>query len=160
LFPVNGANNRIFDSANLGSQFRIFLKQKNAEYQTTLYSLPRTATRIQAILVYAEADSRTSFYRKFCFALPNEEGKLITIAKLEVELEEVELADLNQWIRTNVIQKFGPVRTVALELVFDLEYDQLKVSQRHKSGFNLLGVRCIGRRRELSPSDATRLNAL
>jgi DNA ligase-1 len=91
---------------------------------------------ILAVLLYArlEQGSTSSLFKEYTFALEHE-GKLVPFAKASTGLTDEEIIHVNNFIRNNTLEKFGPVRTVKPELIFRLEFDGVQKSLRHKSGF-------------------------
>jgi DNA ligase-1 len=58
----------------------------------------------------------------------------VTFAKAYSGLDDMEILRLDQWIRRHTLQRFGPVRAVEPQLVFELAFEGLQPSPRHKSG--------------------------
>ena len=58
----------------------------------------------------------------------------MTFAKAYSGLDDKEILRLDQWIRRHTLQRFGPVRAVQPELVFELAFEGIQPSPRHKSG--------------------------
>jgi DNA ligase-1 len=107
--------------------------------------------RLDAVLVYAQAGSgrRANLLTDYTFALwdrpwgeedfpgedpPGEGPRLVTFAKAYSGLDDQEIQRLDQWIRQHTLQRFGPVRVVEPELVFELAFEGIQPSSRHKSG--------------------------
>jgi DNA ligase 1 len=90
---------------------------------------------IFAVLLYArlEQGSTSPLFKEYTFALSHK-GNLIPFAKTSSGLTDEEIVQVDAFIRSNTIEKFGPVRTVKPELVFELEFDGVQKSSRHKSG--------------------------
>ena len=88
-----------------------------------------------AVLLYArlEQGSTSSLFTEYTFALRHE-GNLVPFAKTSSGLMDEEIIQVNAFIRNNTIEKFGPVRTVKPELVFELEFESVQKSSKHKSG--------------------------
>jgi DNA ligase-1 len=61
--------------------------------------------------------------------------QLVTFAKAYSGLTDKEIREVDAFIRKNTLEKFGPVRTVKAELVFELAFEGIQQSNRHKSGF-------------------------
>lgn len=58
----------------------------------------------------------------------------MSFAKAYSGLEDREIVALDRWIRSHTLQRFGPVRAVEPELVFELAFEGIQPSSRHKSG--------------------------
>ncbi len=93
---------------------------------------------IDAVMIYAQKGSgrRSSKYTDYTFAVKNEE-KLVTVAKAYSGLTNDEITAISRWVNKNAIEKFGPVRTVKPELVFEIAFEGIAYSKRHKSGVAL-----------------------
>ena len=94
--------------------------------------------RVDAVLMYAQRGSgkRSSFYSDFTFGLWKG-NELLPIGKAYFGFTDAELKELDKWVRNHTLQSFGPVREVARELVFEVAFDAVHRSARHKSGFAL-----------------------
>src|SRR5690606_42100085 len=66
-----------------------------------------------------------------------EENQLVTIAKAYSGLTDKEIQEVSQFVKKNALEKFGPVRTVKPELVFEIAFEGISYSKRHKSGVAL-----------------------
>ncbi|MDB2385655.1 ATP-dependent DNA ligase, partial [Polaribacter sp.] len=93
---------------------------------------------IDAVMIYAQKGSgrRSSKYTDYTFAVRNED-KLVTVAKAYSGLTDKEITEISRWVSKNAIEKFGPVRTVKPELVFEIAFEGIAYSKRHKSGVAL-----------------------
>jgi DNA ligase-1 len=90
---------------------------------------------IDAVLIYAQRGSgkRASLYTDYTFGVWSE-GKLVPVAKAYSGLDDSEIRQVDDFIRKNTLEKFGPVRTVKPELVFEIAFEGIQKSSRHKSG--------------------------
>jgi DNA ligase-1 len=93
---------------------------------------------IDAVLIYAQKGSgrRSNLYTDYTFAVRDGE-KLVPFAKAYSGLTDKEFAQVDAFIKRNAIEKFGPVRTVKPELVFEIGFEGISASTRHKSGVAL-----------------------
>lgn len=93
---------------------------------------------VDAVLMYAQRGSgkRSSFYSDYTFGLWKD-GQLLPIGKAYFGFTDEELKQLDKWVRNHTIQTFGPVREVEKALVFEVAFDAVHRSPRHKSGFAL-----------------------
>lgn len=93
---------------------------------------------IDAVLVYAQPGSgrRASLFTDYTFAVWSGE-ELLPIAKAYSGLSDVEIAELDRWVRAHTRERFGPVRAVEPVQVFELHFEALARSSRHKSGIAL-----------------------
>jgi len=90
---------------------------------------------MDAVLIYAQRGSgkRASLYTDYTFGLWDN-GKLVPVAKAYSGLTDEEIRQVDLFVRQNTLEKFGPVRTVKPELVFELAFEGIAKSTRHKSG--------------------------
>ena len=93
---------------------------------------------IDAVMIYAQKGSgrRSSKYTDYTFAVKKNDG-LVTVAKAYSGLTDKEISEISRWVNKNAIEKFGPVRTVKAELVFEIAFEGIALSNRHKSGVAL-----------------------
>jgi len=90
---------------------------------------------VDAVLIYAQAGSgrRAGLFTDYTFGVW-EGDHLVPFAKAYSGLTDEEMRKVDHFIRRNTLEKFGPVRTVKPELVFELHFEGLQPSSRHKSG--------------------------
>lgn len=110
---------------------------------------------LDAVLVYAQRGSgkRASLYTDYTFALRDGE-ELVPFAKAYSGLSDAEIREVDQFIRKNTTEKFGPVRSVRPELVFELAFEGIQHSPRHKSGIAVRFPRILRQRKDKSPAEA------
>ncbi len=116
---------------------------------------------IDAVLTYAMRGHgrRANLYTDYTFGLWHE-GELITFAKAYSGLTDDELREVDRFIRSNTIDRFGPVRQVKPELVFELAFEGIARSKRHKSGVAVRFPRIHRWRRDKKPEEANTLEDL
>lgn len=102
------------------------------------YKWKRDPLVVDAVLMYAQRGQgkRSSYYSDYTFGLWKE-GQLLPIGKAYFGFTDAELLQLDKWVRDNTIDRFGPVREVKKELVFEVAFDAVNLSSRHKSGVAL-----------------------
>ena len=90
---------------------------------------------IDAVMIYAQKGSgrRSSLYTDYTFAVKDGE-KLVPFAKAYSGLTDKEIAQVDNFVKRHAVEKFGPVRTVKPELVFEIAFEGISKSNRHKSG--------------------------
>lgn len=90
---------------------------------------------MDAVLIYAQRGSgkRASLYTDYTFGVWDNNA-LVPVAKAYSGLTDEEIRKVDLFVRQNTIEKFGPVRTVKPELVFELAFEGIQKSPRHKSG--------------------------
>lgn len=117
--------------------------------------------QIDAVLLYAQAGSgkRSNLHTDYTFALWEGE-QLVPIAKAYSGLTNEEIEKLDNWIRRNTKEKFGPVRSVNPHFVFELAFEGVSLSSRHKSGVALRFPRISRWRHDKKIEDANKLDDL
>jgi DNA ligase-1 len=117
---------------------------------------------IDAVLIYAQKGSgrRAELFTDYTFAVWGEDGKLVPFAKAYSGLTDVEIGQVDYFIKRNVIEKFGPVRTVKPELVFEIGFEGINESSRHKSGIAVRFPRILRWRKDKKAAEADTLESL
>ena len=116
---------------------------------------------IDAVLVYAQKGHgrRSNLYTDYTFAVRSGD-QLVTFTKAYSGLTDKELTEVDAFVKKNSLEKFGPVRTVKPELVFEIAFEGIAASARHKSGVALRFPRINRWRRDKTPADIDTLEAL
>lgn len=116
---------------------------------------------IDAVLLYAQAGHgrRSTLYTDYTFGLWHD-GELVPVAKAYSGLDDREILDLDRWIRAHTTERFGPVRAVTHEQVFELGFEAVNASRRHKSGIAVRFPRILRWRHDKRPADADALATL
>lgn len=93
---------------------------------------------IDAVLIYAQKGSgrRSAYYTDYTFAV-RDGDQLVTVAKAYSGLTNDEIKEVSKFVSQNATEKFGPVRTVKPQLVFEIAFEGIALSNRHKSGVAL-----------------------
>ncbi|MGI9527415.1 MAG: ATP-dependent DNA ligase [Weeksellaceae bacterium] len=137
----------------------LMLKQKASPYHTgrkkgDWWKWKVDPLTIDAVMIYAQRGSgrRSGHYTDYTFAVRDGE-KLVTIAKAYSGLTDKEIQEVSKFVRKNEIEKFGPVRTVKPELVFEIAFEGIALSNRHKSGVALRFPRIKRWRRDKTVED-------
>lgn len=132
----------------------LMLKQKNSHYHSgrkkgDWWKWKVDALTIDAVLIYAQKGSgrRSGYYTDYTFAVKKDE-QLVTIAKAYSGLTDKEIMEVSRFVTKNSLEKFGPVRTVKPELVFEIAFEGIGFSNRHKSGVALRFPRIVRWRRD------------
>jgi DNA ligase-1 len=112
-------------------------------------------------MIYAAAGHgrRSNLYTDYTFAVWSGE-QLVPVAKAYSGLSDEEIRELDRWIRTHTLEKFGPVRSVPPVQVFELAYEGIAASRRHKSGIAVRFPRILRWRRDKPATEADTLEAL
>lgn len=113
---------------------------------------------VDAVMLYAQAGhgKRANLYTDYTFGVWHE-GTLVPIAKAYSGLDNKEISELDKWIRKHTLEKFGPVRSVETQQVFELAFEGINLSTRHKSGIAVRFPRIARWRRDLASKDADTL---
>jgi len=152
----------------------MMLKQRHAAYGVgrtkdvgTWWKWKIDPLSIDAVLVYAQRGHgrRASLYSDYTFAVwdgPPEaaERKLVPFAKAYSGLTDAEMAKVDAVIRKTTIESFGPVRSVRPTLVFELGFEGIARSPRHKSGIAVRFPRMLRWREDKTVEDADTLQTL
>ena len=144
----------------------IMLKRRDAEYgvgrrKGGWWKWKLQPFSVDAVLLYAQAGHgrRASLHTDYTFAVWDD-GKLVPFAKAYSGLSDEEIRELDNWIRRNTLEKFGPVRHVRPEHVFELGFEGIQASARHKSGVAVRFPRILRWRSDKRPEDADTIEAL
>jgi DNA ligase 1 len=152
----------------------VMLKRKDSRYvpgrpRGLWWKWKRDPFVIDAVLMYAQRGhgKRSSFYSDYTFGVwagPGETSELVPVGKAYFGFTDAELAEIDRFIRRNTINRFGPVREVVHErdtgLVFEVAFEGLQRSTRHKSGLAMRFPRISRLRWDKLPRDADRIEAL
>jgi len=115
---------------------------------------------LDAVLIYAQAGSgkRANLFTDYTFALWQGE-ELVPFAKAYSGLDNKEIDELDKWIRKHTIEKFGPVRSVEPFHVFEIGFEGISQSKRHKSGISVRFPRILRWRKDKSAPEADAIAA-
>ncbi|WGD36105.1 ATP-dependent DNA ligase [Olleya sp. YS] len=114
---------------------------------------------IDAVLTYAMRGHgrRSNLFTDYTFALWNDNKELVTFAKAYSGLTDAEFRKVDAWIKKNTLERFGPVRSVKPELVFEIAFEGIAFSKRHKSGIATRFPRILRWRHDKKIEDANTL---
>jgi len=116
---------------------------------------------VDAVLIAAQPGHgrRASLYTDYTFGVWQNDD-LIPVAKAYSGLDDSEIRKVDNFVRRNTLARFGPVRTVKPELVFELAFEGIQASTRHKSGIAMRFPRIARWRTDKPASEADRLETL
>jgi DNA ligase-1 len=116
---------------------------------------------VDTVLIYAQAGSgrRANLFTDYTFAVWSGE-QLVPVAKAYSGLSDEEIAKLDSWVRRNTKDRFGPVRSVTPQHVFEIAFEGINSSPRHKSGVALRFPRILRWRTDKKIQDADTLETL
>jgi len=117
--------------------------------------------RIDVVMIYAQPGHgrRASLYTDYTFAVWSGQA-LVPVAKAYSGLSNEEILVLDRWIRQHTVERFGPVRTVEPQQVFELAFEGIAASLRHKAGVALRFPRIARWRLDKPASEADTLETL
>jgi len=116
---------------------------------------------VDAVMLYAQRGhgKRSGFYSDFTFGLWDGD-QLVPVGKAYFGFTDEELRELDRFVRTNTVDRFGPVRAVAPKLVLEVAFEGLNESGRHKSGIAMRFPRISRIRWDKPAAEADRLDSL
>ncbi len=145
----------------------IMLKRKDSEYgvgrkKGDWWKWKIDPWSIDAVMIYAQSGHgrRANLFTDYTFAVWSEDGKLLPFAKAYSGLTDQEILEVDAWVKKNTIEKFGPVRSVKPEMVFEIGFEGISRSTRHKSGVALRFPRILRWRKDKKPGEADTLENL
>lgn len=116
---------------------------------------------VDCVLIYAQPGNgrRASLLTDYTFGVWDG-GELVPFAKAYSGLTNEEIAQVDAWVRRNTIEKFGPVRRVKPELVFELAFEGIQESPRHRSGIAVRFPRMARWRTDKKAEDADSIGTI
>lgn len=150
----------------------MMLKARNAQYGVgrtkdvgTWWKWKIDPYTVDAVLIYAQAGSgrRASLYTDYTFAVwdgQGEERRLVPFAKAYSGLTDAEIQQVDNAVRKTTIEKFGPVRSVKPTMVFEIGFEGIALSTRHKAGIAVRFPRILRRRFDKPVDEADTLDTL
>ncbi|MBD3729990.1 MAG: cisplatin damage response ATP-dependent DNA ligase [Sphingomonadales bacterium] len=149
----------------------LMLKRRDSPYvagrRTGLwYKWKRDPLLVDCVLMYAQRGSgkRSSFYSDFTFGCwdgdPEQGAELLPVGKAYFGFTDEELKQLDRHVRQHTVNRFGPVRETDKSLVFEVAFDSVHASKRHKSGLAMRFPRIHRIRWDKPAHEADRIAAL
>jgi DNA ligase-1 len=144
----------------------IMLKRKNSIYQVgrkrgDWWKWKIDALTIDCVMIYAQkgAGRRSNLYTAYTFAVKDGD-QLVPFTRAYSGLTDKEFGEVDNFVKRNSLEKFGPVRTVKPELVFEIAFEGIAASKRHKSGVALRFPRMNRWRKDKKPDEINTLDDL
>ncbi len=166
-FAVHDELAALRDGARAAAIEGLMIKRADAPYvagrpKGLWWKWKREPLSVDAVLMYAQRGhgKRSSYYSDYTFGVWNEAGELVPIGKAYSGYTDTELAYLDKWIRNHTTARFGPVREVEKEIVFEVGFDAAQLSNRHKSGVALRFPRILRLRTDKPAAEADQLAAV
>lgn len=116
---------------------------------------------IDVVMMYAQSGHgrRANLFTDYTFGVWKDDI-LVPVAKAYSGLTDKEFKQVDRWIKQNTIERFGPVRSVPPELVFEIHFEDINKSSRHKSGIALRFPRMHRWRQDKPATEADTLEGL
>lgn len=153
-------------SRNLGVE-GFMLKRRESVYRTgrhrgDWWKWKIDPMTIDAVLLYAQKGTgkRSGLFTDYTFAVWNDAGELVPFAKAYSGLTDAEIRRVDNFVRRNTKETFGPVRSVTPKLVFELAFENIQKSTRHKSGVAVRFPRILRWREDKRIEDADSLKTI
>jgi DNA ligase-1 len=142
------------------------LKKKSAPYLTgrkkgDWWKWKIEPLSVDAVLIYAQKGHgrRAELYTDYTFAVWDKD-KLVPFAKAYSGLTDAEIREVDRFVKQHTLEKFGPVRTVKPQLVFEIGFEGINASTRHKSGIAVRFPRILRWRKDKPLEEADTLENL
>lgn len=149
--------------ARAASAEGLMLKRRNSVYGTgrkkgDWWKWKLDPMTVDAVMIYAQAGHgrRANLFTDFTFAVWSG-NDLVPVTKAYSGLTDDEFRAITAWVRKNTLQRFGPVRQVPPEHVFEIAFEGVQESPRHKSGIALRFPRMARWRKDKPVSEANTL---
>jgi DNA ligase-1 len=147
------------NSRELGAE-GLMLKRRDAPYlagrkKGDWWKWKLDPLTIDAVMIYAQAGSgrRATLYTDFTFAVWKGDD-LVPFTKAYSGLTDAEFTQITAWVRRNTTDRFGPVRAVTPHHVFEIAFEGIQASTRHKSGVALRFPRMLRWRQDKPAREA------
>jgi DNA ligase 1 len=149
----------------------VMLKRRDSPYVAgrragLWYKWKRDPLLVDCVLMYAQRGNgrRSSFYSDFTFGCwdgdPDAGAELLPVGKAYFGFTDEELKWLDHHVRQHTVHRFGPVRETDKSLVFEVAFDSVHASKRHKSGLAMRFPRISRIRRDKPAHEADRIETL
>lgn len=116
---------------------------------------------VDAVMLYAQAGHgrRANLFTDFTFGV-RDGNEIVPFTKAYSGLTDSEFNEITRWVQSHTLERFGPVRKVPAELVFEVGFEGIQTSPRHKSGIALRFPRMLRWRRDKGVADIDTLETL
>lgn len=144
----------------------LMLKRKSSTYQVgrkrgDWWKWKVDPLVIDAVLIYAMRGHgrRANLFTDYTFAVWHG-AELVPFTKAYSGLTDEEFRQVDRFVKANILEKFGPVRSITPQLVFEIAFEGIAASSRHKSGISLRFPRMSRWRKDKKPEEANTLDHL
>ena len=162
---INEAKTLRLESRDRGVE-GFMLKRWNSSYQVgrkrgDWWKWKIDPLTVDCVLLYAQsgAGRRSGLFTDYTLAVWKD-NELVPVTKAYSGLTDDELNSMDHWIKRNTVEKFGPVRSVKPFHVFEIAFEGIQKSNRHKAGLALRFPRILRWRKDKKPEDADQLSSL
>jgi DNA ligase-1 len=149
----------------------VMLKRRDSPYvagrrAALWYKWKRDPLTADCVMMYAQRGNgrRSSWYSDYTFGCwtgaPEDGGELLPVGKAYQGITDQEIAQLDRFVRTHTLNRFGPVREVEKTMVLEIAFDSIHLSGRHKSGVAMRFPRIARIRTDKPAAEADRLETL
>jgi DNA ligase 1 len=145
----------------------VMLKRRDSPYVAgrragLWYKWKRDPLTADCVMMYAQRGNgrRSSWYSDYTFGCWSDDGELLPVGKAYQGITDQEIAELDRFVRTHTLHRFGPVREVEKSLVLEIAFDSIHESRRHKSGVAMRFPRIARIRTDKPAAEADRLGTL
>ena len=170
-FTDKAALRQLWEATRENGTEGIMLKRRDSAYvagrpKGLWWKWKRAPLTLDCVLMYAQRGSgkRSSYYSDYTFgAWRQGEGgaaELVPVGKAYFGFTDEELLQIDRWVRNHTTESFGPVRAVSPGLVFEIAFDAVQRSSRHKSGVAMRFPRIHRIRWDKPAAEADRLETL
>ena len=145
----------------------VMLKRRDSPYVQgrragLWYKWKRDPLTADCVMMYAQRGNgrRSSWYSDYTFGCWTAEGELLPVGKAYQGITDQEIAQLDKFVRTHTLNRFGPVREVEKSMVLEIAFDSVHASTRHKSGVAMRFPRIARIRTDKPAAEADRIDTL
>ena len=145
----------------------VMLKRRDSPYVSgrragLWYKWKRDPLTADCVMMYAQRGNgrRSSWYSDYTFGCWTDGGELLPVGKAYQGITDQEIAQLDKFVRTHTLNRFGPVREVEKTLVLEIAFDSIHASTRHKSGLAMRFPRILRIRTDKPAAEADRVATL
>jgi DNA ligase 1 len=145
----------------------VMLKRRDSPYSGgrkagLWYKWKRDPLTADCVIMYAQRGNgrRSSWYSDYTFGCWTADDELLPVGKAYQGITDQEIAQLDRFVRTHTLNRFGPVREVEKTLVLEIAFDSIHKSGRHKSGLAMRFPRILRIRTDKPAAEADRIETL